>query len=215
MTTDAIVLSDHPVNADGKPICGAKKSGGGVCKLAAGHGTEHPGIGRCKWHFGATPAVTQAAAKQEAREYAAKLLGSSEGDADPDVVLMKEVTRAENAVKYFDREIAKLIAEGEDSSTKRFSRVMWNWNEQRRLLTYVSNLVVRAGIAKRSIEIQEMQAAAVLSAVLSVLSAPELALDPERIEFARRQVASNLRDLAMGAEQRSQMIHELARPSRV
>lgn len=183
--------------------------------LGAGYGTDHPGVGRCKWHLGSTASMTKDAARREAEQYAKSLLGSDSGSVDPDEVLLKEVSRAQNAVRHYDREIAKMIDEGVDVSDNRFNRAIYNWNEQRRLLIYVSNLVVRAGIAKRSIEIQEMQAAAVLAAVLSVLSSPELALDPEKIDFARRQVATNLRDLAMGAEQRAEMAQEMVRVGRV
>jgi len=37
-------------------ICGAKTKGDGEpCKRPAGWGTDHPGVGRCKLHGGATP----------------------------------------------------------------------------------------------------------------------------------------------------------------
>jgi len=40
-----------------KPKCGAKtRAGGGhPCRRVAGHGTNHLGMGRCKYHGGATP----------------------------------------------------------------------------------------------------------------------------------------------------------------
>jgi len=41
--------------AEVRGICGAKTRSGGRCQLPAGWGTDHPGVGRCKLHGGATP----------------------------------------------------------------------------------------------------------------------------------------------------------------
>lgn len=43
-------------------MCGAEKSKGGICELAAGYGTDHPGQGRCKHHGGLAPSHTNAVA---------------------------------------------------------------------------------------------------------------------------------------------------------
>lgn len=37
-----------------RPTCGAKARGGRPCKLVAGFGTNHVGIGKCKFHGGAS-----------------------------------------------------------------------------------------------------------------------------------------------------------------
>lgn len=54
------------VKAAGGAKCGAKKHGGGTCGQAAGFGTTHKGIGRCKFHGGSAPNGIKNAAKQEA-----------------------------------------------------------------------------------------------------------------------------------------------------
>src|SRR3954469_22956928 len=43
--------------ASGAPValCTAQTRNGGTCRLAAGHGTDHPGFG-CRLHTGNTPA---------------------------------------------------------------------------------------------------------------------------------------------------------------
>jgi hypothetical protein len=49
----------HPDNPYGYPICGARRRGDGaglVCLNAAGKGTDHFGVGRCKYHGGNNPA---------------------------------------------------------------------------------------------------------------------------------------------------------------
>jgi hypothetical protein len=41
--------------AAGHEHCGGRTRAGTPCKLPAGHGTDHPGVGRCDHHGGATP----------------------------------------------------------------------------------------------------------------------------------------------------------------
>lgn len=36
-------------------FCGARTRQGGTCRKPAGWGTDHPGVGRCRLHGGATP----------------------------------------------------------------------------------------------------------------------------------------------------------------
>jgi hypothetical protein len=55
------------------PLCGAKARHGGSCRHSAGWGTDHPGFGNCKFHFGATPNGGVFAAKQAAAAEAARL----------------------------------------------------------------------------------------------------------------------------------------------
>lgn len=39
----------------GHERCGGRTRAGTPCRLPAGHGTDHPGVGRCDHHGGATP----------------------------------------------------------------------------------------------------------------------------------------------------------------
>lgn len=61
----------------GKP----RKHGAGPCRRPAGWGTNHPGYGACKLHFGATRNGSKAAARQAAED-GARLLLAREG-VDP------------------------------------------------------------------------------------------------------------------------------------
>jgi hypothetical protein len=194
-----------PVNHDGKPICGATKRNGAPCHQGAGAGTDHPGFGTCKFHVGAMPAMGNLAARQEVLAIVEekKLLGEIAPDADPDEVMMEEVARSQRAVEYFDEVVKEMTDDPDhDPAGARFQKVVWHWNEQRRLLANVSRLVVQAGIAKRTVEIQEMQAAAVLAAILGVISSPELNLDPERQDLSKRMIAQKLRELTTAEEER-------------
>jgi hypothetical protein len=71
------------------------------------------------------------------------------------------------------------------------------WNEQRRLLTHTAKIIVAAGIAKRSVEVAEMQAKAMVGAIMAVISAPEMALSPEQQTLARQLIAAQLRQMVV------------------
>jgi len=44
------------VASQGNGFCGARaKNSGKPCRRRAGHGTDHPGVGRCRYHGGAVP----------------------------------------------------------------------------------------------------------------------------------------------------------------
>lgn len=47
--------------ADGHEACGAKTRSGKPCSQPAGFGTNHVGVGRCKFHGGSTPTQSKAA----------------------------------------------------------------------------------------------------------------------------------------------------------
>jgi hypothetical protein len=69
-----------------KPKCGAKtRAGGGhPCLRIAGHGTDHLGMGRCKYHGGATPTkhglYSKIVKTKRRADYEAAQLALREGD---------------------------------------------------------------------------------------------------------------------------------------
>ncbi len=71
-----------------KKVCGAKTRAGGKCQRGAGAGTDHVGHGKCKLHGGATRTGKVAAAKAEAVETAALLLGAAPDIAPHDAILL-------------------------------------------------------------------------------------------------------------------------------
>ena len=71
--------------ANDGPLCGReKKQGepGELCEQTAGWGTDHPGIGPCKLHGGATP-IKHGRYSKITRPKLKKILQDLEADADP------------------------------------------------------------------------------------------------------------------------------------
>ena len=53
-------MSDLEKKAPGEYCNGRKRDGSGYCRHEAGWGTDHPGMGRCKFHGGASPSGEKA-----------------------------------------------------------------------------------------------------------------------------------------------------------
>lgn len=112
----------------------------------------------------------------------------------PEEALMMDVTRAALAVAQWDREVDKL----DDPASPRAQTIVNQWNEQRRLLHQASKIVIQSGIAKRHVEVAEMQAVVLMQALLQVIGSPEMALTPQQQASARAMLAAKLRQLSGG-----------------
>lgn len=74
-----------------KRRCGARKpSDGEPCQLLAGHGTSHPGFGRCKWHSGSTPNGIKAAEQEAAKYHMTTEEGIDDVDLQERIAAMKQ-----------------------------------------------------------------------------------------------------------------------------
>ncbi len=88
-------------------ICGAKsKRSGKPCKRPAGWGTDHPGVGACKLHFGATPNHKKAAQVEVLRREADRL--GIPLDVDPGEALLDLVSEAAGNVEFYRQLVAAL-----------------------------------------------------------------------------------------------------------
>lgn len=83
--------------------CGAKKRQGGRCSMAAGWGTNHPGIGKCKLHGGSMPNHVKAAATEEYRT----LLGKP-SNVSPEQAIINCIQIRSGEVEWLSQEMAKL-----------------------------------------------------------------------------------------------------------
>src|SRR3954452_20143301 len=55
------------------PLCGASKKDGSQCRAFAGQGTDHLGVGPCKYHGGSTTSHKKHAVVLEAKQRMVKL----------------------------------------------------------------------------------------------------------------------------------------------
>jgi hypothetical protein len=92
-----------------KRLCGAQRLNqpeGATCTQRAGWGTDHPGVGRCKRHGGATESHQRAAALEIARQEC-EVLGIPI-ETTPAEALIREVWEASGNVAFYRRLVQEL-----------------------------------------------------------------------------------------------------------
>lgn len=122
-----------------------------------------------------------------------KRLGVVNDNIGPEEALLQEVSRAAAAVAYFDDAVAKIPQDETWFGPNQV--IIAQWNEQRTLLRQTAKAIVAAGIAKRQVEIAEIQAKMLVKVLLAVVGAPEMALDAQQQSIARKLMAVQLRGL--------------------
>ena len=167
---------------------------------AAGHGTNHVGIGRCKYHGGNTPTQETGAARVAAAQ-ALERMGLPV-EKHPDQALLELVYEAagnvaflrEQAGEYGTSVFQMLTATRKDGevielgeSERAIVKLYGEWSD--RLARY-AKAAIDAGIAKRYVEMAEAQAAAIVRVITSVLDGLELtaAQRENGIAIARREL---------------------------
>jgi hypothetical protein len=135
------------------PTCGAKKRGGGRCNMAAGWGTNHPGIGKCKLHGGALPTHVKAAASQEYRTLMGKPM-----EIDPLNALVWCIKIRAGEVKWLSDRMAELDEKTwvEDTMVgKQFHLYARERQHAMADLARYSQMAIGLGIAERQVRMAE------------------------------------------------------------
>lgn len=185
-------------SADPKATCAAKTRAGTPCKQPQGHGTRHPGVGRCKLHGGASPQAEVAGAVELARREAVVM--GIPTDLEPHEALLECIRISAGEVRYASDRIAELDSDqatgpvvstrplkyekGAESETQRVQEhgppALHIWIAVRhkamdRLVDY-SRIAIAAGIAERHVKLAEGQAQQLAEAMRRLAQA--LGYDP-------------------------------------
>jgi hypothetical protein len=152
-------------------LCGARKRNGEQCRAFAGQGTDHPGIGNCKFHGGSTRSHRQAAARKIAQRNIAARTG--ELNIEPVEALLWMVHLSAGQVKYLGDE---LNLTGGKSRTTEQLMARRLWAEERDRLARFSKAALDAGVAERHVKLAERVGAAIGEVLHNILYAQELAL---------------------------------------
>lgn len=118
------------------PICGAKAGSGHPCKNPAGHGTDHPGEGRCKFHGGVgqvkgTRFEVGRYGDLKARPRLRELIAKFQADASPND-LLHEITMLRALVQdYVERydEMSEAVLAWHASFDREFTAHLDVWRE--------------------------------------------------------------------------------------
>jgi hypothetical protein len=97
--------------------CGAKKRQGiGHCTQVAGWGTDHPGVGKCKLHGGATESGRKAATREGAEQEAQRMVRLAGVDQDPIEHLLESLHLAAALVQVWGTMVAAIDVKAEEEA---------------------------------------------------------------------------------------------------
>lgn len=173
--------------------CGARTrgAGGGGCRQAAGWGTGHPGIGRCKLHGGSTPNHAMAA-EGELAARALRQLGEPI-PMDPTTALQRAVDSAAGLHAGLEALVRDAAGSGDPGSKALAARLQLYADATDRLAR-VARAAVDARLGERHAALAERQGELLVAAVRT---AWHLAKCPDvyRVEF-ERELGSQLRQMS-------------------
>lgn len=165
-------------------LCGAKTTRGeGTCQLSAGHGTDHPGVGRCKFHGGCTPSHQKSAAEEMVRR--GLLFYGVPQDVAPQEALLGEVHRSAGHVAFLEEQIREEDLPEEEASSK-----LALYQAERRHLVQVCQVALHAGVEERAVKLAERQGQMLADAIRGILE--DVGVDPKAPKV-RESVRARLR----------------------
>jgi hypothetical protein len=138
---------------NGGVTCGAQKRKGGKCSMAAGWGTIHPGIGKCKLHGGSMPNHVKSAAREEHR----RLLGRPR-EVNPYEAILECIRIRAGEVEWLSNEMSRLQEKSWVEETlvgKQFHLYARERGAAMNDLVRYSQIAVSLGIADRIVKLAE------------------------------------------------------------
>jgi hypothetical protein len=171
------------------PLCGARRRDGQTCRLFAGQGTSHKGVGKCKLHGGSTPTHIASAiittVKREALQFGEEL------DLQPAEALLAMLRLSAGQVAFIRGQLAQMSEEQRDEFHGQVLLRMWG--EERDRTARIAEAALRVGIEEKQVRIAERYGALLASLIAGILT--DLALTPEQQELARMCVPRRLLEL--------------------
>jgi len=184
--------------------CDALKKNGERCKNYAGLGTNHLGVGTCKFHLGRTQNAQKAAVKVYAerdRQAAQKtaILFGQELRMEPLEALLWSLHLSASHVNFIRQEIAAIPTNGPKPEERKFKRevLIRQFADERDRLARTSKMALDAGVAEKTIRMQERYAELLAQLISGILG--DLALNPRQQRQAPEIVKRRLLALDGGS----------------
>jgi hypothetical protein len=143
-----------PEQRDKVPMCGAKRKNGELCRAFAGQGTSHTGIGRCKFHGGATGTHEKAAVKRELQK-SMVMMGEPVENVTALQALLQELWASTGHVGWLRQQIADM---GHDELGSTYGQAVTSlYNTERDRKTKIARLCIESGVDEAAIRVAEVQ----------------------------------------------------------
>lgn len=160
-----------PEQRDRHALCGAKKKNREKCRLYAGQATNHPGVGRCKYHLGNSKNHQNHAARVEAQRRLIEF--GLPVNVEPTEALLGVLHLSAGHLAWVRAELAAL----ENKTTFEGQVLLRCWNEERDRVARIAKAALDAGVAERQIVLVERYAEQFASLLRAVFDDPALALN--------------------------------------
>lgn len=151
-------------------LCGAKKKNGEQCRAFAGQGTDHFGVGNCKWHLGNTKTHQVNAVAREAQRRMVKL--GMPVQVHPHEALLHMLYIASGHVAY----LREAIGETDDLGTFEARVMVELYGEERDRVAKIAKAALDAGVAERQVRIAEEYGEQLYRLLQAIFGDDELAL---------------------------------------
>lgn len=168
-------------------LCDAKTRGGGRCRLFAGQGTNHLGVGRCKHHAGSTPTHVTSAVVQEARRRAIEF--GEELPIEPADALLSMLRLSAGMVAWTRAELARM----EDRGSFEGQVLARIYADERDRTARIAKAALDAGVAERMVRIVEQWGELLATLIGNIIR--DLQLTPQQNERAPEIVRKRLLEL--------------------
>jgi hypothetical protein len=161
---------------DRHELCNAKKKNGERCRAFAGQGTDHFGIGTCKFHGGATrhhyKHAVKVAAKREMVKYGAPI------NIHPNEALLAMLYLSSGHVAWLHSEIANYDENARNGKKKLFDEQMllMLYSDERDRVARIAKAAIDCGIAERQVALMERCGTSIASVLRRVFEDAELSL---------------------------------------
>lgn len=171
------------------------------CSQPAGHGTDHQGFGRCRYHGGAAPQYGKAAQKLAAED-AVATYGLPQ-KTDPHTALMEELERTAGHVSWLfikvtemeEHDLTGLVGQEGKSESGGWHHAsvepsVWvkMYQEERKHLVQVSKVCLQAGIEERRVRIAEQQGQLIAQVIMSIVKRLGVDNHPELPSIVREEL---------------------------
>lgn len=172
---------------DRHALCGARKKNGDLCRKFAGEGTDHFGVGRCKYHLGNSKNHRVNAVKQEAVKRSATF--GQKIDVQPTEALLSVLHLSAGHLAWVREELAA----AEDQKSFEAQVLMRLWNDERDRVARIAKTALDAGVQERQVALAEQYGIALAELLRRIFHDPELGLSGEQQsrlpEVVRRHMA--------------------------
>jgi len=160
-----------PEQRDRHALCEAKKKNGDKCRLFAGQGTSHSGVGRCKYHLGNSKNHEAHAVRVEATR---RLVSFGEKvPVEPTEALLAVLHLSAGHLSWVRSELAAL----DDKTTFEGQVLLRLWNEERDRVARIAKAALDAGVAERQIRMAEQYGEQLAQLLKAIFYDPELGLN--------------------------------------